>query len=78
MKIINVNEIINAIETLCINSNYYLNSDIESAIKRGIENEKSEIGKGILEQLLKNSEIAREEKKAICQARSVKGLEIRK
>lgn len=67
MRTIYAEEIIKAVEKLCIDANYYLNDDILDAIKKGIGSEESDIGKDILEKLVENSCIAKEQKMAICQ-----------
>jgi len=67
MKEINVNDIIEAVEKLCIDANYYLNDDILNALKVGTQIEESETGKDILSKILDNANIARNEKMAICQ-----------
>jgi len=67
MKIIKVEEIIETVERLAIESNIFLQRDIETAIKNSIDIEESDIGKSILEQLISNAQIAAEEKIPICQ-----------
>lgn len=67
MKTIKTEEITEVVEKLCIDSNYYLNSDIEGALKNAVEDERSELGKSILEQLVENARIAKNERMAICQ-----------
>ncbi len=67
MKTIHVEEIINSVEKLCIEANYYLNNDILEALKKGSAVEESQIGKNILSSLIENAEIARQKQKAICQ-----------
>ncbi len=67
MREINVSEITDTIEDMCIEANCVLNSDIECALKRGYETEQSEIGRSVLGNILKNAEIAREEYVPICQ-----------
>ena len=60
-------EITKAVKNLCIESNCVLNRDIYDAIKNSVESEASEIGKDILEKLVKNADIAKEKMKPICQ-----------
>lgn len=67
MREIDSNIITNQIETICMNANYYLNSDIEEKIKSSITKEVSNVGINILQQLLENAEISKKEKIAICQ-----------
>lgn len=67
MKTIHIEEVINSVEKLCIEANYYLNEDILNALKNGSAIEESQIGKNILSSLINNAAIAREKQKAICQ-----------
>ena len=67
MREINVDVITNEIEKLCIKANCYLNSDIKESIYEAIKKEESENGKNVLENLLKNAQIAQEKEIAICQ-----------
>jgi len=67
MKTINVSQIAETVERLCIEANYCLNGDILRALKRGAEVEVSETGKCILNQIIANADIARNEEIAICQ-----------
>jgi len=67
MKTITTEEISAAVEKLCIEANYYLNSDIADSLKSGTAIEESDTGKEVLRQLLENAIIAKEENIAICQ-----------
>lgn len=67
MKIIKSEEITEAVSKMCINANCFLNTDIQKSLESAVKSEKSEIGKGILKNLLKNAEIAREKQMPICQ-----------
>jgi len=67
MKTIDANRIVETVEKLCIDANYYLNKDIFNGLEEGLKIEESEIGKGILNQLIENANIAGVEKMAICQ-----------
>ena len=67
MKTINVNQITEAVENLCIASNYYLNEDIRRALEVALVKEESQNGKSILKKIIQNADIARYEKIAICQ-----------
>lgn len=67
MKTITTEEISSAVEKLCIEANYYLNSDIAESLKSGAAIEESNTGKEVLRQLLENAMIAKEENMAICQ-----------
>ncbi len=52
---------------MCMESNYNLGEDVIRAIKKGLETEASNTGKEILQIILKNAEIAREEQAPMCQ-----------
>ncbi|BDU50347.1 fumarate hydratase [Haliovirga abyssi] len=67
MRIIETSKIVEEVEKLCINSNYYLGEDIIFKYKEGITKEESETGKEIFEQLYENAKIAKDFKKPICQ-----------
>lgn len=67
MRDIDVSAIINAVEQLCIQANYFLNEDILRALKNGACCEESETGRLVLSQLVENAEIAAAERMAICQ-----------
>ncbi|MDR0512899.1 MAG: fumarate hydratase, partial [Treponema sp.] len=67
MREINVSEIIDLTARLCMDANYNLSSDISEAFERCIVEETSSIGKNVLQSLLENAEIAREEKVPMCQ-----------
>jgi len=67
MREISVEKIIEIVEQMCVKANYYLNDDIECALRNQIQREKSPIGQSILEKLVKNSRIARDKDMPICQ-----------
>lgn len=55
------------IKEMCIEANHYLSPDMEKVFKNSINNEKSPLGKQILNQLDENLVIAKEEMIPICQ-----------
>jgi len=67
MREVPYERIVDAVAQLCMDANYYIGSDMIEAFKRGLEMENSETGKDILNQLLKNAEIAKSEKVPLCQ-----------
>ncbi|NMA67420.1 MAG: fumarate hydratase [Clostridiaceae bacterium] len=67
MRTLNVEVLTETVERLCIEANYYLNEDIEQALKKAADNEVSNTGRSILNSLIKNADIARNENMAICQ-----------
>ena len=58
IRTIDTNIIIQNIKEMCIEANHYLSADMDSALKQAVENEKSELGKKILNQLQDNLQIA--------------------
>ncbi len=67
MKDIHVREITKTVRRLCLEANYYLPDEVLKTMKNGRETEKSETGIGIFDQIIKNAEIASDEKKPLCQ-----------
>ncbi len=67
MREVNVKQVIDTVEKLCIEANYFTNDDIVRALEEGKQNETSPIGKDILDQILKNAVIARDREMPICQ-----------
>ena len=67
MKEINVSEITSAIKKLCVDANYYLSDDIRNQLKKAREKETWDIAKGVLDKILINADIAKNEKVPMCQ-----------
>jgi fumarate hydratase subunit alpha len=67
MREIESNKITDTVARLCMEANYFLGDDVINALKQGLKKEESETGKDILNQLLKNAEIAKNEEIPICQ-----------
>ena len=67
MRVVNVSEITDVVEKLCIESNYYLPEDVRIALENALEVEESPLGKEIIQDILKNQEIARIKNVPICQ-----------
>lgn len=67
MRIVHTDEIIKVIKEMCIEANYYLSDDMKEAITAAKDAEVSPIGKPILNQLIENIKIAKEDKIPICQ-----------
>jgi len=67
MREINTSQITMAIRDLCIKANTHLGEDVLAAIHKAIELEVSPTGKDILQKLVKNAQIAREQEIPICQ-----------
>ncbi len=67
MKTINVTQITKTIKEMCIEANHYLTPDMRNALKNAVDNEKTPLGKQILNQLEENLKIAGEDNIPICQ-----------
>ena len=67
MREINTDLITKTIEKMCIDANCFLNPDVENAIRRGYEKETNTVAKDVLNNIIKNAEIARDEAVPICQ-----------
>lgn len=67
MKTINVTQITKTIKEMCIEANHYLTPDMRNALKNAADNEKTPLGKQILNQLEENLKIAGEDNIPICQ-----------
>ena len=67
MREINTSQITTALRDLCIKANTHLGEDVLAAFRKAIELEVSPTGKDILEKLVENARIAREEAIPICQ-----------
>ncbi len=64
---IHVDKVTEAVAALCIGANVHLNADIEKAFKEGLAKEDDFLSRNVLEQLIENARIAREEGIPICQ-----------
>ena len=67
MREIAVKDITKEIADMCIQANHYLSEDMDQALKVATKEEKSTLGKKILEQLQENLKIADQETIPICQ-----------
>lgn len=67
MREIHITEIIDTVKELCIESNYYLSSDIKNALYEAKENEVWPLAENVLEQLVLNFNIAQNEDMPLCQ-----------
>ncbi|MCF7885225.1 MAG: fumarate hydratase [Candidatus Marinimicrobia bacterium] len=67
MRKINVSEIIPVVKKLCIDANLYVNKDIAEKIKESLDQETSPTARNILKLILKNHEMAEQEKMPLCQ-----------
>ncbi len=67
MREINTAVITEVIEKLCIDANYNLNGDIKCAFQKGAAKESAPLAKNILDMLIENADIAKDEQVPICQ-----------
>jgi fumarate hydratase subunit alpha len=67
VKEIQTDQITETVSRLCIESNYYLGKDVLAALQRYREAEVSPVGREVLDQILENADIAREQQMPLCQ-----------
>lgn len=67
MKEIHISEVVKAVKDLCISSNYYLSDDIRNRLIEARDDESWPIAKDILEKIIKNADIAKNENVPMCQ-----------
>lgn len=67
MRIVKSEEIVKVVRNMCIKASCHINDDIKCALEESVGTEKSDIAKGVLKNLLKNSQIAHEKEVPICQ-----------
>lgn len=67
MRSINVQEVTQAIAKLCVDACYYLSEDVYEALVKAKETEESPLGRDVIDQIVQNADIARNEDRPICQ-----------
>ena len=67
MREIKASQIAELVEKLCIEACCVITDDIKSSFKSSLQTEQSPLGREILETLIKNAQIAKEERSPICQ-----------
>ncbi len=67
MRNISSDEITSAVKKLCMDANYFLGDDVIKAIRESKDREESPLGKEILNQILENAEIAKDDRMPLCQ-----------
>ncbi|CAM2761984.1 fumarate hydratase [Hathewaya histolytica] len=67
MREIHVSDITKAVRDLCIEANYYLSEDVKNKIKKSREEEKWNTAQGVLDNIIINFDIAKNENVPICQ-----------
>lgn len=67
MRTIEYKTIVKTVKKMCMDANYDLPENVLRAFRSSVEKEASPLGRSILEQCIKNAEIARDERVPICQ-----------
>lgn len=67
IRTISTDTITETVKKMCIHANHYLSEDMDSALKKAAEEEESQLGRKILNQLQENFEIADTQQIPICQ-----------
>ncbi len=67
MREISGKEITETVARLCIEANYYLGDDVIKALRQARDTEVSPVGRQVLDQLLENANVARQEGMPLCQ-----------
>jgi fumarate hydratase subunit alpha len=67
MREVDAKEIIAAVRKMSMDANYYLGEDVLAALKKFEKLEESPLGKEILNQIIKNADIAAEKQMPLCQ-----------
>jgi fumarate hydratase subunit alpha len=67
VKEIHADQITKTVAQLCIESNYYLGEDVLTALRSYREAEVSPVGREVLDQILENADIAKNEQLPLCQ-----------
>lgn len=67
MREIHISKIIEAVKELCVEANYYLSDYVRNTLYHAKKSETWPLAENILEQIILNSDIAKNENKPICQ-----------
>lgn len=67
MKEIHIDAITQTVARLCQEANFFLAEDVLQALREARDNEESSLGRGTLEQILENADIAARERLPLCQ-----------
>lgn len=67
MRELDAKQITETVAQMCKEAAYYLPKDMYEGLKRARETEKSPVGQNVLDQIIKNAEIARAEDRPYCQ-----------
>lgn len=67
MREVHVKRVVEQVARMCKEANYFLDDEVVMAYKAAVEKEESPIGVEVLEQLIANAKIARDEEVPMCQ-----------
>lgn len=67
MRTIQADLITQEVAQMCKEAAYYIPGDVFAALEKGRLSEKSPVGRDVLDQIIKNDQIAREEDRPLCQ-----------
>lgn len=67
LRVISCSAVTEAIARLTVDSNHVLGEDVMAALQDALEKEISPVGRNVLEQLVRNAEVARHQKIPLCQ-----------
>lgn len=67
MRTLHTDLVIEAVKEMCISANLYLAEDMDNKMRQAAAEEDGALGKQIMNQLIENLEIAKEDKTPICQ-----------
>lgn len=67
MRTLHTDLVIDAVKEMCISANLYLADDMDNKMRQAAAEEDGALGKQIMNQLIENLEIAKEDKTPICQ-----------
>ena len=67
MRELDAKQITETVAQMCKEAAYYLPKDVYEGLKRARETEKSPVGQNVLDQIIRNAEIARAEDRPYCQ-----------
>lgn len=67
MRVIQYEDIVSQIRTLCLDANCNLPLDVWDALVKAQQNEASPLGQNVLDTILKNAQIAKEKQMPLCQ-----------
>lgn len=67
MREVNVEKVKDMVKELCIGSNYYIGKDVKERLSYYKDNERYDIAKDILEKIIENADISKNENMPMCQ-----------